>query len=104
MQLSLIYYRLGVTMSFCKFWFGNFTLIQVRYFHLLGIWDVFVADMLFSSFFVFFFFFFFDSEHDKIYVDIYLKIFGYILVYTHIKFNNIVIRNVSCSFLLHMKY
>ena len=38
------------------------------------------------------------------YVDIYLRIFGYILVYAHIRFNNIVIRSVSCSFLLHIKY
>ena len=77
MQLSLTYYSLGVTISFCKFWFENDTLIQVRYCHLLGIWYVFIVDMLFSSFF-------FDSVHDKIYVDIYLKIFGCILVlYTH---------------------
>ena len=77
MQLSLTYYSLGVTISFCKFWFENDTLIQVRYCHLLGIWYVFIVDMLFSSFF-------FDSAHDKIYVDIYLKIFGCILVlYTH---------------------
>ena len=55
----------------------NDTLIQVRYCHLLGIWFVFIVDMLF------FFFFFFNSAH-KIYVDIYLKIFGGILVlYTH---------------------
>ena len=38
--------------------------IQVRYCHLLGIWYVFIVDMLFSSFF--------DSAHDKI--DVYLKI------------------------------
>ena len=69
MQLSLTYYSLGVTISFCKFWFEN----EVRYCHLLGIWYVFIVDMLFS-------FFFFDSAHDKIYVDIYLKIFGCILV------------------------
>ena len=76
MQLSLTYYSQGVTISFCKFWFENDTSIQVRYCHLLGIWCVFVVDMLFS-------FFFFDSAH-KIYVDIYLKIFGCILViYTH---------------------
>ena len=76
MQLSLTYYSLGVTISFCKFWFENDTLIQVRYCHLLGIWYVFIVDMLFS-------FFFFDFAH-KIYVDIYLKIFGCILVlYTH---------------------
>ena len=64
MQLSLKYYSLGVTISFCKFWFENDTLIQVRYCHLLGIWYVFIVDMLFSSFF--------DSAHDKI--DVYLKI------------------------------
>ena len=77
MQLSLTYYSLGVTISFCKFWFENDTLIQVRYCHLLGIWYVFIVDMLFSSFFL-------DSAHDKIYADIYLKIFRCILVlYTH---------------------
>ena len=77
MQLSLTYYGLGVTISFCKFWFENDTLVQVRYCHLLDIWYVFMVDMLFSSFF-------FDSGHDKIYVDIYLKIFRCILVlYTH---------------------
>ena len=52
MQLSLTYYSLGVTISFCKFWFENDTLIQVRYCHLLGIWYVFIVDMLFSSFFL----------------------------------------------------
>ena len=73
---SLTYYSLGVTISFCKFWFENDTLIQVRYYHLLGIWYVFIVDMLFSSFF--------DATHDKIYVDINLKIFGCILVlYIH---------------------
>ena len=72
MQLPLTYYSLGVTISFCKFWFENGTLIQVRYCHLLGIWCVFIGDMLFSAFF--------DSEHDKIYVDIYLNIFGCISV------------------------
>ena len=64
MQLSLTYYSLGVTISFCKFWFENDTLIQVRYCHLLGIWCVFIVDTLFSSFF--------DSAHDKI--DVFLKI------------------------------
>ena len=34
----------------------------------------------FHSWYVIFFFFFFNSRHDKIYVDVYLKIFGYILV------------------------
>ena len=58
-------------------WFENDTLIQVRYCHFLGIWFVFIVDMLFSSLF-------FDSAHDKIDVDIYLKILGCILVlYTH---------------------
>ena len=77
MELSLTYYSLGVTVAFCKFWFENDTLIQVKYCHLLGIWYAFIVNMLFSSFF-------FDSAHDKIYVDIYLKIFGCILVlYTH---------------------
>ena len=50
MQLSLIYCSLGVTISFCKFWFENDTFIQVRYCHLLGIWCVH-GDMLISSFF-----------------------------------------------------
>ena len=49
MQRSLTYYSQGVTISFCKFWFENDTLIQVRYCHLLGIWCVFIADMLISS-------------------------------------------------------
>ena len=88
MQLPLKYYSLGVTISFCTFWFENDILTQVRYCHLLGIWYVFMVDMLFSSFF--------GSAHDKIYVDIYLKIFGCILVlyYVHIRFNNMIIRNV----------
>ena len=68
-----ISHSMGVTISFCKFWFEN----EVRCCHLLAIWYVFIVDMLFS-------FFFFDSAHDKIYVDIYLKIFWCILVlYTH---------------------
>ena len=71
MQLPLTYYSLGVTISFCKFWFENDTLIQVRYCHLLGIWYVFIVDMLFSSFCLIL----------RIrYIDIYLKIFGCILV------------------------
>ena len=79
MQLSLTYYSLDVTTSFCKFWFENDTLIQVRYCHLLGIWYVFIVDVIFFLFF----FVLFYSAHDKIYV-IYLKIFGCILVlYTH---------------------
>ena len=73
MQLSLTYYNLAITISLCKFWFENDTLIQVRYCHLLGIWCVFIVDMLF-------FFLFFNSAHDKIDDDIYLKIFGCILV------------------------
>ena len=77
MQLPLTYGSVGVTISFWKFWFENDTLIEVRYCHLLGIWYVFTVDMLFSSFF-------FDSAYDKIYVDIYLKIFRSILVlHTH---------------------
>ena len=76
MQLSLTYYSLGVTISFCKFWFENDTSIQVRYCHLLGIWCVFIVDV--------FFFLFFDSTHDKIDDDIYPKIFRCVLVlYTH---------------------
>ena len=70
MQLSLTYYSLGVTISFCKFWFENDTLVQVRYCHLLGIWCVFIVDFFFRSF---------DSAHDKI-DDMYLKISGCILV------------------------
>ena len=77
MQQSLTYYSLGATISSCKFWFENDTLIQVIYCDLLDIWYVFTIDMLFSSSF-------FDSTHDKIYVDIYLKILGCILIlYTH---------------------
>ena len=72
MQRSLTCYSLCFTISFCKFWFENDTLIPFRYCHLLGIWCVFIPGMLFSSFF--------DSVHDEIYVDIYLKIFGCILV------------------------
>ena len=68
MQLSLTYYSLGVTISFCKFWFENDTLMQVRYYHLLGIWCVFIVDV---SFFVPFFYY----SHDKIHVDVYLRIF-----------------------------
>ena len=88
MQLSLTYYSLGVTISFCKFWFEDDTLIQVRYCHLLGICCVFIVDILFSSFF--------DSVHDK--VDVYLKIS---FIY---RFSNQIIRNVSYSFLLHTKF
>ena len=50
-QLSLTYYGLSVTISFCKFWFENDTLIQVRYCPLLGIWCVFTIDLLISPFF-----------------------------------------------------
>ena len=49
-------------------------------------------------------FFFILPHDDKIYVDIYLKIFRCILVLIHIRFNSMIIRNVSCSFLLHIKY
>ena len=41
---------------------------------------------------------------DEIYVDIYLKMFGCFYFYIHIRFNNVITRNVSCSFLLHIKY
>ena len=41
----------GVTISFCKSWFENDSSIQVRYCHLLGIWYVFIVDILFSSLF-----------------------------------------------------
>ena len=76
MQLSFTCYSLGVTRSFCKFWFENNPLIQVRYCHLLGIWYVFIVGMSFLPFFY--------SAHGKIYVDKYLKIFRCILVlYTH---------------------
>ena len=71
MQHSLTYYGLGVTISFCKFWFENDTLMQVRYCHLLGIWCVLTVDLLISPFLIL---------HDKIYVDICQKIFGCILV------------------------
>ena len=50
-QLSLTYYGLDVTISFCKFWFENDTLIQVRDCHLLHIWCVFTVDLLISAFF-----------------------------------------------------
>ena len=50
-QLSLTYYVLSVTISFCKFWFENDTLMQVRYCHLLGIWFVFTVDLLIYPFF-----------------------------------------------------
>ena len=97
MQLSLTYYSLGVTVSFCKFWFENDTLMQVRYCHLLGIWCVFIVGMLFLPLF-------FYSAYDKIDVEIYLKIFGCILVsYIYIRFNNVIIRNVSRPLLLHIK-
>ena len=51
MQLSLICYSIGVTVSFWKFWFENDTLVQVKYCCFLGIWCVFIVDMLISSFF-----------------------------------------------------
>ena len=73
MQLSLIYYSVGVTISFCKFWVEN----EVRYCHLLCIWYVFIVDTLF--------YFFFLILHIIRYADLYLKIFGYIILvlYTH---------------------
>ena len=64
MQLSLTYYSLGVTILFCKFWFENDTLIQVGYCHLLGIWCVFIVDMLICFFLIL---------HEKIYVDIWMN-------------------------------
>ena len=64
MKLSLTYYSVGVTISLCKFCFENNTLILVRYCHLLDIWCVFMADVIF--------FLFFGSAYDKI--DAYLKI------------------------------
>ena len=51
MQMSLAPYNLCDTISFYKFWFHNDTLIPVRCCHLLGIWYVFIVDMLFSFFF-----------------------------------------------------
>ena len=60
MQLLLIYYILGVPILFCKFYFENYNLIQVRYYLLLGVCWVFVVDMLMS--------FFFFILHEKIYV------------------------------------
>ena len=65
MQLSLTCYSLDVTISFCKFWFENDTLIQGRYCHTLGICYVFIVDMLLLPYF--------DSANGKIYVDIYLN-------------------------------
>ena len=43
-------------------------------------------------------------QHCKIYVDMYLKLFRCILVLIHIRFNNIIIRNVPYSFLSHIRY
>ena len=61
-----------ITVKVSLYHFASF-----RYCHLLGIWYVFITDMLFS-------FFFFNYTHDKTYVNIYLKIFRCILVlYTH---------------------
>ena len=51
MQPSLTCYIMSITVSFCKFWFENDTQIQVRHCHLLGIWCVFINDMLISSIF-----------------------------------------------------
>ena len=76
MQLSLTYYSLGVTISFCKFGFENDTLIQVRYCHLLGIWYVFIVDMLFSSFF-----FILRIRYMLIYIYIYIYIYKDIQIY-----------------------
>ena len=87
---------MSVTISFCKFWFENGTLIQVRCCHLLGIWCVFIVDKLISSFFLFCM-----IRYMLIYISRYSDVFQF---YIHIRFNNIVIKNVSCSFLLHIKY
>ena len=87
MQHSLTYYSLGVTISFCKFWFESDTLIQVRYCHLLYIWCVFIVDILMP----------FLSKLSK-------DIRMYFSFIHTIRFNNIVIGNVSCSFLMHIKY
>ena len=51
MQLSLTYYSLGGTISFCKFWFENDTWIEVRYCHLLVICCVFIVTWLKSHIF-----------------------------------------------------
>ena len=45
MQLSLTYYSLGFTISFCNFWFENDTWREVRYCHLLVICCVFIVDI-----------------------------------------------------------
>ena len=70
-QLSLAYYSLGVTISFCKFWFENYTLILARSCHFLDIWCVFIADMLISSFF------FFDSAWQDLcwYISKYIRMY-----------------------------
>ena len=83
MQLTLTYYSLGVIIPFCKFWFENDTLIQVRYCHLLDIWHVFIVDMLFSLFFL--------ILCMIRYVDIYLKIFVCILVLKIIQKSDLII-------------
>ena len=49
MQLSLIYYSLGVTISFFKFQFENDTLTKVRCCHLLDVWWVFMVANSFIS-------------------------------------------------------
>ena len=60
---------IDILQSGCHYIILQITLIQVRYCHLLGIWYVFIVDMLFSSFF-------FDSAHDKIFRCI-------LVLYTH---------------------
>ena len=87
---------MSVTISFCKFWFENDTLIQVRCCHLLGIWCVFIVDMLILSIFLFCM-----IRYMLIYISRYSDVFQF---YIHIRFNNIVIKNVSCSFLLYIKF
>ena len=75
MQLSLTYYSLGVTISFCMFWFENGTLIWVRYCHLLGIWYAFIVDLLFFSFFY--------SVPHEIYVDSYISKYVWMFLFLH---------------------
>ena len=81
-------------------------IIMYNYATVIDIYSLVRHLVCFHSWYAIFFpfFFFFDSTHDKIYFDIYLKIFVCILVlYTH-QIYNIIIRNVSCSSLLHIKY
>ena len=86
----------GCRYMICKFWFENDTLIQGRYCHLLGIWYVFIVVMLFS----FFFLILRMIRYMLIYIWRYSNVFWF---YIHVRFNNMMIRNVSISFLLHIK-